>query len=139
MNFVIVDPKKRSVETADLGDLHSALLQAGLSPGEVDHGAISRGIGYVVAEFGLYVPPAQQHYCGIAGRLIAGSTVLYGHEGGETVDLMASAIPDVTFFLGINDVENAIFAGAVKRPVIRVGGALLWQWPQPAPAGMVRP
>jgi hypothetical protein len=138
MKFVIVDPKKRSVETVDLGDLHSALIEAGLSPGEVDHGALSRRMGYVVYQFGMFVPATEQHYCAIAGRLIAGAAVLYGvGDEGETVDLMKSAVPDVDFLLGVNDVENAIYVGKVKRPVLSVNGETLWQWPQKAPPGMM--
>jgi hypothetical protein len=138
MKFVIVDPKKRSVETVDLGDLHSALIEAGLSPGEVDHGSLSRRMGYVVYQFGMYVPVAEQSYCAIARRLIAGAAVLYGvGDEGETVDLMKSAVPDVTFFLGRNDVEAAIERGDILRPALRVNGETLWQWPQKAPPGMM--
>jgi hypothetical protein len=88
-------------------------------------------MAYVVHEFGMFAPAAQQHYCGIAGHLIAGAAVLYGvGDEGETVDLMKSAVPDVDFFLGVNDVENAIHVGKVKRPVIRINGDLIWQWPR---------
>jgi hypothetical protein len=137
MYFVIVDPKQRTVRTVVCGSLHEAQTLAGL--GNVDHGVMSRGVGYVVYEYGFFTPVAEQSYCSIAGRLIAGACVLYGFdELGETVDLMASAVPDVRWYLGANDVEAAIERGEVQRPIIALNGKEEWHWPQPAPEGFSR-
>lgn len=136
MKFVVINPKNRSIDTVDVWKLQDAEAIAGL--GNVDHGSLCRGIGYVVYEFSMFVPPSEQHYCGIAGHLIAGAAVLYGvDEAGETIDLMKSQIPDVRFYLGVNDVEAAIERGEIKRPQIAVNNAVLWQWPQTPPKGMM--
>jgi hypothetical protein len=137
MKFVIIHPKGRTVVTVDKPSLHAAQAEAGL--GNVDHGSIGRGIGYVVDEFGLYRPVDQQHYFGCAGRLIAGASVFYGvDEAGETIDLMKSQIPDVRFYLGANDVEAAIERGEIERPQVVINRSILWRWPQPAPKGFMR-
>ena len=135
MKFVIIDPKQRTVTTVDCEDIIEAKALAGL--GDVDHSTIGRGpnggIAYCMGDQSMFdPPPAQQSYCGCAGRLIAGTAILYGFdEAGKEVDLMKSAVPDVQFYLGVNDVEAAIDRGEVKRPVIAVNGTVIWQWPQP--------
>jgi len=135
MKFVIIDPKTRTITSEDCETIIEAQAIAGL--GNVDHGVLGvgprSGIGYCVDEYGMFEPPAaQQSFCGCAGHLIAGAAVLYGFdEAGETIDLMRSAVPDVHFYLGVNDVEAAIDRGEIKRPVIAVGDAVIWQWPQP--------
>lgn len=132
MRYVIVKPKSREVYAKDFDTINDALVDAGLQPGAVDHGALAPGLGYVVYEYGLFEPPATTAYCSIAGQLIPGATVLYRYDSeGETVDLMRSAIPDVRFYLGVNDVESAIYSGEVERPVIAVNGEVLWRWPEP--------
>ena len=137
MKFVVINPKKRTVETVRCESLIDAQTAAGL--GNVDHGMLARRIAYVVDEFGLYANPLTQSYSGIAGRLIAGVSILYGiDEAGETVDLMKSQVPDVTFFLGVHDVEAAIERGEIIRPVSSFNGQEFWHWPQPAPKGMIR-
>jgi hypothetical protein len=137
VKFVVINPKYRTIVTTNADSLHEAQVSVGL--GSVDHGLIARGIGYVVDEFGLYKPVAQQHYFGCAGRLIAGASVFYGiDEAGETVPLMRSQIPNVRWYLGANDVEAAIERGKIQRPQIAVNGTVLWQWPQPAPKGFTR-
>jgi hypothetical protein len=139
--FVIVNPKARKIEAVDFESLIHAQALAGL--GNVDHGVLGRGvrysIGYVVDEFGLFVPAAEQSYFGSCGLLIAGPAVFYGFdEAGETVDLRRSEFPDVTFYLGVNDVEAAINREEIERPFMAVNGVELWHWPQPAPYGMTR-
>lgn len=142
MKYVTIDPKTRKIETVEAESLHDAERTIGLDPGQTDHGSLGRdsggGIGYVVFEYGLYVPSAEQSYFGIAGRLIAGAAVLYGFdEAGESVDLMKSTIPDVRFYLGINDVEAAIERGEIARPALTINGSAIWEWPAPAPPGMM--
>jgi hypothetical protein len=133
--FVVVNPRKRTIEGVTFDSVIEAQESIGLHG--VDHGVICRGLGYCVYEFGLFVPVAEQHYFGIGGQLIAGPAVFYGYDqAGETIDLRVSEFPDVRFFLGINDVENAIHIGEVERPFMAVNGVELWHWPQPAPEGM---
>ena len=134
--YVIVDPKKRTVTSITCDSIFDAERAAGLNPGEVDHGSLSRRVGYVVYQFGAFVPPSEQSYCSIAGHLIAGPAVFYGcDEGGETVDLRKSELPDVRWYLEVNDVEAAIERDEIVRPIIAVNGIVLWEWPQPAPEG----
>jgi hypothetical protein len=137
VKFVVINPKKRTIETVDCESLIDAQTAAGL--GNVDHGMLAARIGYVVDEFGLYSSPMTQSYFGIKGRLIAGVSVLYGiDDAGENVPLMKSQVPDATFYLGVNDVEAAIARGEVARPISSFNGREFWRWPQPAPKGVIR-
>jgi hypothetical protein len=133
--FIIVNPKARTISAARFPSLLDAQAMAGL--GNVDHGSLVRGLGYVVDEFGLFVPPMKQSYFGIGSHLIAGTAVFYGYdEAGETIDLRRSAFPDVRWFLGVNDVEASIDHGDTVRPIMAANGVVLWQWPNPPPEGM---
>jgi hypothetical protein len=133
--FVVVNPRKRTKEIIECDSVVEAQASVGLYG--VDHGSICRGLGYCVYEFGMFVPVAEQHYFGIGGHLIAGPAVFYRYdEMGDTVDLRLSELPDVTFYLGVNDVEAAIDRNEVQRPFMAVNGVELWHWPQPAPEGM---
>ena len=130
MKYVLVNPILRTATAGDYASLQDAEVAAGLDPGKVDHGMISRSIGYVVFEFGLFVPPAEQSYFAIGQTLIAGSAVLYGvNAWGESVNLHRSTIPDIRWFLGANDVEAAIEAREIIRPQTAVNGSVMWQWP----------
>jgi hypothetical protein len=139
MRFVIVDPKQRTIKTVDCADIIEAQDLAGL--GDVDHGMIGRnpkgGIAYCIGDQSMFEPsPAQQSYCGLAGRLMAGPLVLYAFdERGETKDLRRSEVPDVQWYLGVNDVEAAIDRNEIARPIIAVNDIILWQWPQPRMGG----
>jgi len=133
--FIIVDPAKRLVTGARFETLQDAERFAGLNPDEVDHGSHKRGIGYVVYEFGMFVPAREQFYFGLEGRLIAGPAVFYGYDQlGETCNL--TEIPEPVWFERVAQIEFAIKHGRIKRPEIRANGKLIWQWPQPAPEGM---
>jgi hypothetical protein len=135
--FVIVNPRARKIEAVECESVMDAQDIAGL--GNVDHGVIAQGLGFVVDEFGLFVPPAQQAYFGLFGKLIAGTAVFYAFdEMGETLSLRASEFPDVRWYLGVNDVEASIAREEIERPIIAVNGMVLWEWPQPAPAGFTR-
>ena len=68
--FVIVNPHKRTVEGVSFDSLFEAQAAAGL--GNVDHGVLAPGLGYVVDEFGLFAPVSEQKYFGLCGHLIAG-------------------------------------------------------------------
>jgi hypothetical protein len=129
VKYVLIDPVARTATTVDYPDLRDAERAAGLDPDHVDHGMLTPSIAYVVYEFGLFAPPAEQHYFAIGNTLIAGATVLYGvNAWGESVDLMRSTIPDIRWFLGASDVEAAIAAGEIVRPRTAVNGEVTWQW-----------
>ena len=128
MQFMIVDPRKRTVEAFD-GELDGAKVAAGLDPHAVDHGTIAPGLAVVVYEYSLYVPPHKQAYCGVNGTLVAGPAVFYRYDQhGETVDLWKSEFPDVRFYLGINDVEAAFERGEIARPFTAVNDNVIWQF-----------
>jgi hypothetical protein len=134
MKFVIIDPMHRAITSVDCEGIIEAQHIAGL--GFVDHGMIGRspngGIAYCIGEHSMFTPPAQQFYFGCAGRLMAGPVVLYAFdERGETKDLRRSEVPDVQWYLGVNDVEAAIDRNEIARPIMAVNDIILWQWPQP--------
>jgi len=132
MKFIIVDATKEEIRKVDCGTLHEAEVLAGLVPNEVDHGSIVRGIGYVVAEFGLFTPVNEQHYFAIEGRLTAGNAVFYGYDFlGKTIDL--EKIPDVVFLYGRAVIERAFEKGLCTRPQMSADGDVFWRWPEPMP------
>lgn len=134
MQFVVINPQRRQIVAVNHPALHDVIAITDLDPSNVDHGMLSRHIGYVVHEFGLFVPAERQFYFRFGNRLIAGTAVLYGvGDRGETIDLRRSTLPPVTFYLGINDVEASIEHGEIVRPSIFVNGKMIWQWPQAAP------
>lgn len=137
MQFEIIKPKTHETLAVQCEELRDALVQAGLDPSAVDHGSVTRSMGIVVYEFGLFQPTAETSYFSLGGRLYAGNAVLYGvNEMGETVDLKTLAIP---YWLDTEaDVEAAIKAGLCPRPVMSINGDQYWNWPQPAPKGIVR-
>ena len=135
--FVIVDPFARKVEAVDVETLIDAQAIAGL--GNVDHGVLAPNLGFVVDEFGLFVPVAEQKYFGLCGHLVAGRAVLYGFDDvGETMNLRRSEIPDVRWYLGVNDIEASIDREEIERPIIAFNSVVIWEWPQPAPDGFIR-
>lgn len=128
MRFIIVDPRKRTVEPFD-GEFEEAKVAAGLDPTTVDHGVIAPGLAIVVYEYSLMMPPHEQAYCGIGSTLVAGPAVFYGFDKhGETVPLRKSEFPDVRFYLGINDVEAAIERGEIVRPFNAFNDAVFWEF-----------
>jgi len=137
MKFGIVKPRTREGYTVECETLRDAELVAELDPGAVDHGVVADGIGIVVYEFGLFVPPVDQSYFAIGGRLYAGNAVLYGfHEDGETADLVR--LPQISMLSDYRAVERAIAERRIVRPEMSVNGKVMWQWPSAAPAGMKR-
>jgi hypothetical protein len=134
--YIIVNPKDRTIKPVLAETLDEAKLVAGLAIDSTDHGSLVRGLGYVVYEYGLFVPPAQQSYFGVAGKLIAGTAVFYRYDDmGETQDLRLSEFPDVRWYLGVNDVEASIDRGEIVRPTMSMNNVVFWQWPDP-PKGM---
>ena len=132
--FVVVNPRLRKISPLTCETIQEAQDIVGLRG--VDHGILMYGLGYCVYEYGLFVPPSEQHYFGIHGTLIAGPAIFYAFdERGETLNLRVSEFPNVRFYLGINDVEHSISIGEVERPFMAVGNARIWEWPQHPPQG----
>lgn len=132
--FVAVNPRERTVKAIEAASVIDAQHEIGLSG--VDHGVAMPGLGYVVYQYGLFVPTHEQHYFGLGGRLFAGPTVFYAFDQkGATMNLRVSEFPEVRFYLGVNDVEAAIERDEIVRPIIAVNGVVRWEWPQPAPEG----
>lgn len=137
--FVIANPKDRTVTPVKCDGVVEAQQLAGL--GAVDHGVLYRGsdgngVGYCIYEYAFFTPTSEQHYFSIAGVLMAGPVVFYAFdEAGETIDVRRSALPDIRWYLGVNDVEAAIHHEEIVRPIMSVNGVLLWEWPNQPPTG----
>lgn len=139
--FILIEPALKIVRNFETANLVGALRAVGLTDGETDHGMITKHLGIVVYEFGLFKPPEYQVYTVIDFRLYAGNAVVYAVDDvGETIDAMAAhAFATCCLFLrGQREVERAIQMGAVRRPQMSVGEDLIWQWPAPAPQGIGR-
>jgi hypothetical protein len=139
MKFLAIKPRIQKLEWIDAAELRTAEQAIGL--GNVDHGMFWRkddgnGLAYVVYEFGFYVPPTQQSYAAVFGKLIAGNAVVYAfNETGDTVSVLPEMISegDVVWLPTQQSVEDAIAAGVVQRPIVAVDGQVKWSWPEPAP------
>ena len=137
MKFQIIKPKTKECPTFDGKDVREAAVAAGLELNQVDHGMIHRKLGIMVYEFSLFVPPAEQSYFSLGGRLYAGNAVLYSiDDRGETVDMKHFVVPH--WLPDREAVEKMIAAKACARPQMAVNGEVLWRWPEPAPRGMTR-
>jgi hypothetical protein len=140
MKFLAIKPRTQKLEWIDTASVKDAERAVGL--GNVDHGTFFRredgiGLAYVVYEFGFFVPPTQQSYAIVFGKLIAGTAVVYAFdEIGDTVSVSPEMISerDVTWLSTQQDVEDAIAAGVVvQRPMRAVNDHVEWRWPEPAP------
>ena len=113
MKFMIVDAKARQLRLEDHEEMDGALASADLKRGEIDHGVLLPGLGYVVYEYGMFTSPELQHYWGFGGRLIAGNAVLYHfNHRGETADVTdehhRQTVSMTEFFVDAQAVELAI-------------------------------
>jgi hypothetical protein len=138
MKFAIVDPHIKRFAIVDV-DSKKQNVKAVAGLGDVDFGVVARtpdggGIGIMVGEHGLFVPPAEQSYFEIAGKLYAGAAVLYAFDdAGITIDV--GALPAVRFFENADDVEAAIAIGQIERPRMAINNVPIWSWPGPSPWG----
>jgi len=132
MRYAIINPKKQTLRAIDASSFDVALDVAELAEVGRDHGLVTRRVAIVVYEYSLYVPPAEQHYFALEGKLYGGNALLYGvGDAGETIDL--TACPEPTFFKSAADVEAAIYLGKVERPVVARDEKVVWKWPDPQP------
>jgi hypothetical protein len=130
MRYIVIDPEKKTTRAIDASSFDVALDVAGLGDVCRDHGSITRSIAIVVYEYGLFEPPENQHYFALDGRLFAGRALLYAVDtAGETIDL--TICPEPTFFKSAADVEAAIYAGKVERPIKAINDKVIWKWPDP--------
>jgi len=137
MRFAIVEPGETRWEVIEATSLftlearlrldtpdHNVLVPAGHLPSGV-------GIGIVVDDFSMFVPPAEQRYFIIGRTLFAGNAVMYGFDkAGETVDLQE--VPQV-IFISLAGIEDAIANGQIERPRTTINGEEVWRWPGPSP------
>jgi hypothetical protein len=132
MRYAIINPKKQTLRAIDASSFEVALDAAELADVGRDHSMVTRQIGIVVYEYALYVPPAEQHYFALNGKLYGGNALLYAcNETGETIDL--TICPEPTFFKSADDVEAAIYMGKVERPIVALDDRIVWKWPDPQP------
>lgn len=130
IRFLTIQPAKKFSVWVQAPSLTSAMALIDLD--KVDHGVVSPGLGIVVYEYGLFVPPAEQHYFSIRAKLYAGNAVLYAFDKmGETVSLARHAVPEIVFMPSAASVERSIQLGLVERPQMAINGEVTWQWPEP--------
>jgi hypothetical protein len=139
MKFAIVRCGEHVVEYIDADMLEQVLTKAGLASGSIDFATIQHptdaayGIEIAVYEYGLYADPSAQEYFSIGRALFAGNAVLFGFdEAGNTVDIPLHPLFPQWYRDG-HDVEAAIRAGKIDRPVFVVNGVIMWQWPDRKP------
>lgn len=137
--YIVIDAARRQVREEEHRNLVMAELSVGLDPKAVDHGTFQPSFGYVVYEFGLFVPAERQHYWSVGQQLIGGNSVIYAYDrSGETVDIEGFDVV-VEFFDSVAAVERAIDNRRILRPQITVNSNVIWSWPQPAPPEFARP
>lgn len=140
MRFIIIDPRERTVRDVECKELRGAVIQSGLEPDRTDHGSFGRdetghGYGFVVYEFGLFVPKDRQHYFALNRYLVAGTLVQYGYDQmGDTID--AKPLPTPPRWLTGDEAEAEMQAGTLDRPQQSVNGEVLWRWPEPNKIGV---
>jgi hypothetical protein len=136
MRFGLIDPWEQRAAFIHAEDLHNAFFLVGLKWNQVDHGCLQRFgenvVGYAVYEFGLHEPPEEQRYFALGRALIAGKAVLYQEKCDVACDL--EVMPErVRWFGSVLEIEAAIAADEIVRPLMAAGGEVLWRWPEPAP------
>src|SRR5262245_8808682 len=130
MRYAVIDPEKQTTRAIDASSFTVALDAAGLGDVGRDYSLVNRHIGIVVFEYGLFDPPAEQHYFGLGGKLFGGNALLYAfNERGETIDL--TECPQPRFFNSLAEIEAAIYCGEIARPMQVINDKVIWQWPNP--------
>ena len=133
--YIVIDPRAKQETVMHLRSFDDALLEAGLKAGNVDHGPIRRGVMIVV---GMNSTMEQkQHFFSIDRRLYGGGAVLYGYDGkGETCDIGLDYCRHwfCRWYDNVPDIEAAIAAGDIDRPVLGPRDDIIWRWPEPPPS-----
>jgi hypothetical protein len=136
LEYVLVRPKQRRIETVACANFQDAQRLAGLDPMQVDFGTISRdeygaGVGIVVYELGLYEKPEKIGSFACGGQLYAGNAALFNYiAGGDSVSIRyPDDSPPITYLDSMTKVEQIIAKQLVVRPHMAVNGEMLWRWP----------
>jgi hypothetical protein len=139
--MVTIEPAATRITEVEADDPNQLRARLGLEA--IDHAVVMNpvttgiGIGIMVIQFGLFVPPDQQRYFAINRSLYGGNAILYGfNEAGVTIDLQM--IPPIVF-MSLKGVEEAIASGALNRPFMAVNDLKIWEWPGPAPFSIPNP
>jgi len=135
--YASIEPDAHLLRIVDKS-IFDAVVDAGLNDDGTDHSMVDKHTGIVFNQYDMYVPPEQQDYFAINGRLYAGNALIYGvDDRGNTVDIVETDRLTPIFLHGREEVERAIQDGLIARPQLRVNGELIWKWPdQPAPGVM---
>lgn len=140
--FAIIEPKLRRIQTGDFPDYKAAVVDAGLSLGELDFDTIARWkdgrtLSIIVYEYGLIKGKSNpEGYFSFDGRLFNGNAVIFmADEEGETIDLnpnlakhLESNCTHFKWFANSTEVEAAIIDGQVHRPQSAVNDEVFWEW-----------
>lgn len=136
MNFTIIEPAETRIRMADVREPWELYPQLGLNSG-VDHGVVVHGIGIIVGEFSMFVPPEDQRYFVIGRHLYGGNAILYGFdEHGETIDILdalSRVVMPAVVFISLAGIREAIAAGQIDRPIMAVNDVKMWEWPNASP------
>lgn len=128
--YGLVDPKAKTVKVEGFYSDDAALRALGINPLATDSARCGRRRGIIVAEYGMFVPPSEQHFFSIGPSLYAGNAVLYDfNERGMTVSYKAPV--SITWYENAQEVELSIGLGRIIRPQMAVNGEVLWTWPEP--------
>lgn len=136
MKFVTIEPFETRVRLTEATDIHMVYARLALGS-NVDYAMVMRprgprvGISIVVSGLSLFVPPDDQRYFVLNGRLYGGNAVLYAFdEAGKTLDMPWSP---AVIFMSRTGVEEAIAHGQIERPQIVINGVAIWKWPDRPP------
>jgi hypothetical protein len=136
--FATIRPAVQHQGIVNARTIRAALRSVELDPLQTDHGIVERangrGIGIIVHEYGLFVPPPQQTYFAINKRLYAGNAILYAfNSAGETINIERPLPLMIHWLRNALEVEQAITLGIVLRPQQRINNQVTWSWPQEVP------
>jgi hypothetical protein len=134
LRFIAIDPKRAHVDFVEAKDLSDVCGRVGLDRNKVDHGSLFKdqdteeSYNIVVGEDSLF-KGEDGRYFSIGNMLFSGGAVIYAADyKGDTVSIQAK--PPVMFYRDVSEVETAIAAGAVERPVRAFDGVVTWRWPE---------
>jgi hypothetical protein len=143
--FATVVPAERKIAFIRANDINAALALMGLTePLQLDHGIVHQpategDIGYSVACERRAIFENEGNVANLFAlyeTLFAGNGIVYAHTGTErSIDCPTSA--PIRFFASMQEVEAEIAAKRLLRPMLWRGGAIGWEWPQPAPPEIV--